>query len=93
MTFTERDTRVIECLLNQWDQGSHGLWGDLSYQDVFDLCDKMGLPHPPNIVAYIRWAEEDRAMKLTAKYLHQHVGDLRCLGVGDEGRIKHPRKA
>jgi len=58
----KHDIEVIECLLSSWDdEASFGLYSWLSYQDVFNLCSKLNLLPPPNLVAML----EKRCLKNT----------------------------
>ena len=59
--FSERDKQVFQTLIRVWDENEAVLPGGLNYQDVFDLCDKLGAPHPPKIKSFIAWAESKEA--------------------------------
>lgn len=56
---TKREIEIVKCLLQAWDENSHGLYGHLSYNDVFEFCDKLGIAHPPNLVEFIEKAEAE----------------------------------
>ena len=38
-----REKEVLECLLSCWTRDEFRLYGNLSYQDVFDLMAKLGV--------------------------------------------------
>ena len=48
----ERSKEVIQFLLESWDNDGAPLPGDMSYGQVFAMCDEIGVPHPPNIKAF-----------------------------------------
>ena len=45
----ERELRVLNNLLAGWAENDYKLEGGLSYQDVFDLCKKLGMDEPPGL--------------------------------------------
>lgn len=46
VTVTQRDREVFAFLLDHWDESNPGLPGRMSYQDVYDLAAKFGVPEP-----------------------------------------------
>lgn len=54
MIYTGRDKLIIECLLKAWDDGDHGLYGHLCYNDVFEFCDRLGIARPQNIIDFLK---------------------------------------
>lgn len=53
MKLTDRDVRVIDNLLQAWDDNEAPLEGSLSYFDVQALCKKLGLDFPPNTKRFL----------------------------------------
>ena len=56
------EKRIIETLLSSWDKDGAPLSGDISYQDVFKLCDKLGLKHPPHIKKFCECANNTKTV-------------------------------
>lgn len=42
MTLTEDEKEIIECLRDAWVEQHMPLYGNLCYQQVYDLLDKLG---------------------------------------------------
>lgn len=42
MKLTEKELEIVECLVHGWEESDHKLYGDISYQAVWDLLGKLG---------------------------------------------------
>jgi hypothetical protein len=60
----DRDLEVLETLVRVWDEHQHLLPGGLSYQDVLNLTRKLGQPDPPELMAFLSWAEKKRTTRV-----------------------------
>lgn len=54
ITLTQRDREVFKALIESWEENGNDLPGKMSYQDVFDLCDKFSVVRPPRILKFLR---------------------------------------
>lgn len=61
VAITQRDREVFRTLVEQWGENDCLLPGGMSYQDVFDLCDKFAVPQPKEATDFLNWAEAQRA--------------------------------
>lgn len=50
---TEREKEVLSTLVEVWDENDSPLPGNLSYDDVFRLLDRLGVPRPARLSAFI----------------------------------------
>lgn len=50
---TDREKEVLSTLVDVWDQNDSPLPGRLSYGDVFRLLDRLGVPRPVRLSAFI----------------------------------------
>jgi len=58
LELSDREKEVIECWLSSWDEGSMGLYGNLSYNDCGELIEKLGIETPPKLKMMLTNEEE-----------------------------------
>lgn len=61
VSISQRDREVFQTILSHWNDTNGGLPGNCSYQDLFDLCDKIEVPRPDRVIEFLNWAEGQRA--------------------------------
>lgn len=49
----EYDIEVLDVWLGVWDENNNLLPGGLCYQDVIDLCTKLGISQPKHLLAFL----------------------------------------
>ena len=66
---TEREQEIMNCLVDGWDEGERRMVG--SYEEFFEVLDKLGLKKPEGLSAFIKAVDEDgiRDPKELAKFL------------------------
>lgn len=59
MELTEREKELIETFFDSWIVDGYPLPAKLSYQDVFDFCDKFGIEKPLSLVSLLERYEKE----------------------------------
>lgn len=48
------EKEVLTAIVEGWGEDGYRLPGDISYDAVFRLLDRLGVPRPPGLVAFIK---------------------------------------
>ena len=51
---SSQERKALEAILDAWCRSDFPLPGDVSYQDVFDLCNTLGIAVPTELVDMLR---------------------------------------
>ena len=57
---SEEEKEILNCMVQAWDENNAPLPGDICYQQVFDLLDKLGLDRPVRLLAFIDFTKKHR---------------------------------
>ena len=51
--FSDREKKILQTWLEYWQDADSPLAGNLTYQEVFDLCTKLGIGQPTKLAQFI----------------------------------------
>ena len=56
---TDKEKEIMNCIIDCWDENARMI-GDASYQEVFELLDKLGLKRPERLSKFLHAVDVEK---------------------------------
>lgn len=54
MTLTEREKEILNCMVGAWEENEAPMVGGVSYAEVFELLERLGLQKPEKLIQRLK---------------------------------------